>query len=62
MIQSGPKRWRAFAGHQLRQDVPENAELTHVGRRVAEINLKSAEVTSDRRAAESVRMVRALGY
>ena len=62
MTQSGPKRWRAFADRQRRQDMPEHAELTHVGRRVAEINLKSAEVDTDRRAAEFVHMVRELGY
>ena len=31
MSQGGLKRWRSFAGRQRRQDVPENAELTHVG-------------------------------
>ena len=62
MTQSGSERWRAFAGRERRQNVAENTELMHVGRRIAEINLKSAQVGSDRRAEEFVCMVRALGY
>ena len=36
--------------------------VREVGRRVAEINLKSAHVASDRRADEFARLVRELGY
>ena len=36
--------------------------VQEVGRRIAEINLKSADVASDRRAEEFVRMTRELGY
>ena len=36
--------------------------VLEVGRRIAEINLKSADVASDRRAEEFVRMTRELGY
>ena len=40
----------------------DRALVREVGRRVAEINLKSAHVASDRRADEFARLVRELGY